>query len=87
MEATIRKESETKVTLILDGYFDTSVTAQTEKDVEPLYDFFDCEIVIDPLQPLYQRLAGEGDGRVYDDWIYQPVRVQIAAARPLVVIR
>jgi anti-anti-sigma factor len=47
MEATIRKESETKVTLILDGYFDTSVTAQTEKDVEPLYDFFDCEIVID----------------------------------------
>ena len=39
MEATIRKESETKVTLILDGYFDTSVTAQTEKDVEPLYDF------------------------------------------------
>ena len=38
MEATIRKESETKVTLILDGYFDTSVTAQTEKD---------CEIVID----------------------------------------
>lgn len=47
MEATIRKENETKVTLILDGYLDTSVTAQTEKDVEPLYDFYDCEIVID----------------------------------------
>lgn len=47
MEATIRKESETQVTLILDGYLDTSVTPQTEKDVEPLFDFFDCEIVID----------------------------------------
>ena len=47
MEATIRKESETQVTLILDGYLDTSVTSQTEKDVEPLFDFCDCEIVID----------------------------------------
>ncbi len=33
MEATIRKESETKVTLILDGYFDTSVTAPTSLTV------------------------------------------------------
>ena len=47
MEATIRKDDENQVTLILDGYLDTSVTPQTEKEVEPLYQFSDCEIVID----------------------------------------
>ena len=39
MEATIRKEDNNQVTLILDGRLDTSVTQQTEKEVEPLYDF------------------------------------------------
>jgi anti-anti-sigma factor len=47
MEATIRKEDDHRITLILDGYLDTSVTQQTEKDVEPLFEFSNCEIVID----------------------------------------
>ena len=47
MEASIRKDDNRHVTLILDGRFDTSVTQQTEKDVEPLFGFTDCEIVID----------------------------------------
>ena len=47
MEATIRKDDDNQVTLILDGYLDTSVTQQTEKEVEPLYEFCDCEIIID----------------------------------------
>ena len=47
MEATIRKDDNNQVTLILDGYLDTSVTQQTEKEVEPLYEFCDCEIIID----------------------------------------
>ena len=36
MEATIRKESANQATLILDGRLDTSVTQQTEKEIEPL---------------------------------------------------
>ncbi|MBR1409629.1 MAG: STAS domain-containing protein [Prevotella sp.] len=47
MEASIRKEDNNQVTLILDGRLDTSVTHQTEQEVEPLYDYTDCEIVID----------------------------------------
>lgn len=47
MEATIRKENDNQVTLILDGRLDTSVTPQTEKEVEPLLDFKNCEIIID----------------------------------------
>lgn len=47
MEATIRKENDNRVTLILDGRLDTSVTPQTEKEVEPLFDFKNCEIIID----------------------------------------
>lgn len=47
MEATIRKDNDNQVTLILDGYLDTSVTSQTEKEMEPLYEFCDCEIIID----------------------------------------
>ena len=47
MEATIRKDDSKCVTLILDGRLDTSVTPQTEKEVEPLYDYVGCEIVID----------------------------------------
>lgn len=47
MEATIRKENDNQVTLILDGRLDTSVTPQTEKEVEPLFDFKNCEIIID----------------------------------------
>ena len=47
MKATIRKDAENKVTLILDGRLDTSVTPQTEKEVEPLYGYKDSEIVID----------------------------------------
>lgn len=47
MEATIRKENGNQVTLILDGRLDTSVTPQTEKEVEPLFDFKNCEIIID----------------------------------------
>lgn len=47
MEATIRKENDHQVTLILDGRLDTSVTQQTEKEVEPLFEYQDCEVVID----------------------------------------
>ena len=47
MEATIRKEDDHKVTLILDGRLDTSVTLQTEKDVEPLFGYQGYEVVID----------------------------------------
>jgi anti-anti-sigma factor len=47
MEATIRKDDDRRVTLILDGRLDTSVTQQTEKEVEPLFDFVNCEIIID----------------------------------------
>ena len=47
MKATIRKEDGNRVTLILDGRLDTSVTQQTQKEVEPLFDFKDCEIIID----------------------------------------
>ena len=34
MEATIRKDDNNRVTLILDGRLDTSVTQQTEKEVQ-----------------------------------------------------
>ena len=47
MEATIRKDDDHHITLILDGRLDTSVTPQTEKEVEPLFDYKDFEIVID----------------------------------------
>lgn len=47
MEATIRKEDNNQVTLILDGRLDTSVTQQTEKEVEPLFEFSNMEITID----------------------------------------
>ena len=47
MEATIRKDDDSHVTLILDGRLDTSVTQQTEKEVEPLFGFKESEIVID----------------------------------------
>jgi anti-anti-sigma factor len=47
MEATIRKDDGNRVTLILDGRLDTSVTQQTQKDIEPLFNYKHCEIVID----------------------------------------
>ena len=47
MEATIRKDGEHQVTLILDGRLDTSVTQETEKEIEPLFEFRHCENVID----------------------------------------
>ena len=47
METAIRKEDDNSVTLILDGRLDTSVTPQTEKEIEPLYNYKDCEIIID----------------------------------------
>lgn len=47
MEATIRKDDDNRVTLILDGRLDTSVTQQTQKEIEPLFNYKHCEIVID----------------------------------------
>lgn len=47
MEATIRKDDGRRVTLILDGRLDTSVTHQTEKEVEPLFEYQNIEVVID----------------------------------------
>ena len=58
MEATIRKDDNNQVTLILDGYLDTSVTPQTEKEVEPLFEFKDCEIVIDCSRLQYISSSG-----------------------------
>ena len=58
MEATIRKDDDNQVTLILDGYLDTSVTQQTEKEVEPLYEFCDCEIIIDCTRLEYISSSG-----------------------------
>lgn len=47
MEATIRKDDDHRVTLILDGRLDTSVTRQTEKEIEPLFDYKGYEVIID----------------------------------------
>ena len=47
MEATIRQDNSNQVTLILDGRLDTSVTHQTEQEVEPIFGYTNCEIVID----------------------------------------
>lgn len=47
MEATIRKDDDSRVTLILDGRLDTSVTQQTQKEIEPLFNYKHSEIVID----------------------------------------
>ena len=58
MEAAIRKDDDNRVTLILDGRLDTSVTQQTEKDVEPLFDYSDCEIVIDCSRLTYISSSG-----------------------------
>lgn len=58
MEATIRRENDHKVTLILDGCLDTSVTQQTQKEVEPLFDYQDCEIIIDCSRLEYVSSSG-----------------------------
>ena len=47
MEATIRKDDDNRVTLILDGRLGPSVTQQTQKEIEPLFNYKHCEIVID----------------------------------------
>ena len=47
MEATIRKDDDSRVTLILDGRLETSVTQQTQKEIEPRFKYKHCEIVID----------------------------------------
>ena len=44
MEATIRKDDDKHITLILDGRLDTSVTPQTEREVEPLFNYTNCEV-------------------------------------------
>lgn len=58
MEATIRKEDDRKVTLILDGRLDTSVTQQTRKEVEPLYAYEGYEIIIDCSRLEYVSSSG-----------------------------
>ena len=50
MEATIRKDNERSVTLILDGRLDTSVTHQTELEVEPLFEYKNYEVVCSRLE-------------------------------------
>lgn len=47
METTIRKDSSTQVTVILDGRLDTLATQQAEIDVEPLYSYSDVDVIID----------------------------------------
>ena len=58
MEATIRKDGDQKLTLILDGRLDTSVTQQTEKEVEPIFDYKNYEIVIDCSRLQYISSSG-----------------------------
>ena len=47
MEIKIEKTGERQVTLILIGRLDTSVSTAAEREVRPLYDYFEQEIVID----------------------------------------
>ena len=47
MEIKIEKTAERQVTLILAGRLDTSVAAAAEREIKPLYDYFEQEIVID----------------------------------------
>ena len=47
METTIRKDSSTQVTVILDGRLDTLATQQAEIAVEPLYSDSDVDVIID----------------------------------------
>lgn len=58
MEATIRKDGERSVTLILDGRLDTSVTHQTELEVEPLFEYKNYEVVIDCSRLEYVSSSG-----------------------------
>ena len=58
MEATIRKDDDSRVTLILDGRLDTSVTQQTQKEIEPLFNYKHCEIVIDCSRLEYISASG-----------------------------
>ena len=58
MEATIRKEEDNKVILTLNGRLDTSVTTQTEKEIEPLFEYNNCQIIIDCTQLDYISSSG-----------------------------
>ncbi len=58
MNAIIRKEGDNRVTLILDGRLDASVASHIAKEVEPLFDYSDCEIVIDCSQLDYISSSG-----------------------------
>ena len=57
MEATIRKDDNKCVTLILDGRLDTSVTSKTEKEVEPLYDFVGYSSDLPAVPAVFLRTA------------------------------
>ena len=41
----------------------------------------------EPLRPLHQGFAGEGEGCVSDHRIHQPVRIQVAFALSVVVTK
>ena len=58
MEATIRKEDDNKVILTLNGRLDTSVTTQTEKEIEPLFEYNTCQIISDCTQLDYISSSG-----------------------------
>lgn len=58
MEATIRKEDDNKVILTLNGRLDTSVTTQTEKEIEPLFEYNNRQIIIDCTQLDYISSSG-----------------------------
>ncbi|WP_028903943.1 STAS domain-containing protein [Prevotella sp. P6B4] len=47
MDIKIEKTDERQVTLTLDGRLDTLVSQVAEREVQPLYNYFDCEVVID----------------------------------------
>ena len=58
MEIKIEKTGERQVTLILIGRLDTSVSTAAERQVRPLYDYFEQEIVIDCTQLEYISSSG-----------------------------
>jgi len=58
MEISINKTGERQVTLTLAGRLDTSVSQAAEREIKPLFDCFDNEIIIDCSQLEYISSSG-----------------------------
>lgn len=58
MEIKIDKTGERQVTLTLIGRLDTSVTQAVEREIKPLFEYYETEIVIDCSQLEYISSSG-----------------------------